>query len=123
MKYVIIGNSAAGIGAVQGIRELDKDGDITMISDENYHTYSRPLISYWLKGDVTEEGMKYRPNEFYTEKLFVPMGNFIDKSCSVIDHNNEFIGTEKFLIAVSNCMQNKIPISLSIFFFSLLQTS
>lgn len=67
MKYVIIGNSAAGIGAVQGIRELDKDGDITMISDENYHTYSRPLISYWLKGDVTEEGMKYRPNEFYTE--------------------------------------------------------
>ena len=58
MKYVIIGNSAAGVGAVQGIRELDKDGDITMISDENYHTYSRPLISYWLKGDVTEEGMR-----------------------------------------------------------------
>jgi hypothetical protein len=32
-------------------------------------------------------------NDLYTEKLFVPMGNFIDKSCGVIDHNNEFIGT------------------------------
>lgn len=32
-------------------------------------------------------------NDLYTEKLFIPMGNFIDKSCDVIDHNNEFIGT------------------------------
>lgn len=31
-------------------------------------------------------------NDIYTEKLFIPMGNFIDKSCNVIDHNNEFIG-------------------------------
>lgn len=44
MKYVIIGNSAASIGAVQGIREVDKDGQIVLISDEKYHTYSRPLI-------------------------------------------------------------------------------
>ena len=65
MKYVIIGNSAAGIGAVQGIREVDKDGQIVLISDEKYHTYSRPLISYLLKGRVTEESMIYRPLDFY----------------------------------------------------------
>ena len=47
-NYVIIGNSAAAIGAVQGIRSVDKTGDITIITDEAYHTYSRPLISYWL---------------------------------------------------------------------------
>lgn len=73
MKYVIIGNSAAAVGAVQGIRELDRNGDITVISDEGYHTYSRPLISYWLKGDVTEEGMRYRPAEFYTENGVTPL--------------------------------------------------
>lgn len=67
MRYVIIGNSAAGIGAVQGIREFDKDGAITIISDEKYHTYSRPLISYLLKGAVTEENMKYRPESFYDD--------------------------------------------------------
>ncbi len=67
MKYVIIGNSAAAIGTVQGIREVDKEGEITLISDEKYHTYSRPLISYWLKGDVTEENMLYRPEGFYDD--------------------------------------------------------
>ena len=45
-KYVIIGNSAAAIGAVQGIRSVDRDGSITIITDEAYHTYSRPTTRY-----------------------------------------------------------------------------
>lgn len=65
MKYVIIGNAAAGIGTVEGIREYDKDGEILIISDEKYDTYSRPLISYWLKEAVTEENMRYRNADFY----------------------------------------------------------
>ena len=38
MKYVIIGNSAAAIGTIQGIRQIDKTGQIVVISDEKYHT-------------------------------------------------------------------------------------
>jgi NAD(P)H-nitrite reductase large subunit len=67
MKYVITGNSAAGIGAVEGIRQVDKSGEITVISNEPHHTYSRPLISYLLLGKVTEEKMKYRGDDFYSE--------------------------------------------------------
>jgi len=67
MKYVIIGNSAAGIGAVEGIRQIDKESEITIISSEAHHTYSRPLISYLLLGKVTEERMKYRGDGFYRE--------------------------------------------------------
>jgi len=67
MKYVIIGNSAAGIGAVEGIRQIDKQGEITVITNEPHHTYSRPLISYLLLGKATEETMKYRDNNFYAE--------------------------------------------------------
>jgi NAD(P)H-nitrite reductase large subunit len=67
MKYVIIGNSAAGIGAVEGIRQMDKQGAITVITNEPYHTYSRPLISYLLLGKVTEETMKYRSDTFYAD--------------------------------------------------------
>jgi NAD(P)H-nitrite reductase large subunit len=67
MNYVIIGNSAAGIGAVQGIREVDREGTITLISDETYSTYSRPLISYWLKNAVTDENMRYRDESFYAD--------------------------------------------------------
>jgi NAD(P)H-nitrite reductase large subunit len=67
MKYVIIGNSAAGIGAVEGIRQVDKNGEITIITNEPHHTYSRPLISYLLLGKTTEEEMKYRSYDFYNE--------------------------------------------------------
>jgi len=67
MKYVIIGNSAAGIGAVEGIRQIDKQGEITIITDEPHHTYSRPLISYLLLGKTNEEKMKYRTPGFYSE--------------------------------------------------------
>jgi len=67
MKYVIIGNSAAGIGAVEGIRQIDKQGEITIITNEAHHTYSRPLISYLLLGKTTEDKMKYRGDKFYTD--------------------------------------------------------
>ena len=67
MKYVIIGNSAAGIGAVEGIRQIDRDGEITIITNEPHHTYSRPLIPYLLLGKVTEEKMKYREDSFYVD--------------------------------------------------------
>ena len=40
MKYVIIGNSAAAIGGVEGIRSRDKTGGITLVSDESHFTYS-----------------------------------------------------------------------------------
>jgi NAD(P)H-nitrite reductase large subunit len=48
IKYLIIGNSAGGIGAVEAIREVDKSGAITVVSDEPYPVYSRPLISDFL---------------------------------------------------------------------------
>lgn len=67
MKYVLIGNSAAAIGCIEGIRQIDKDHPITVISKEKYHTYSRPLISYLLSGKSDEERIKYRPNSFYDD--------------------------------------------------------
>ena len=65
MNYVIIGNAAAAVGTIEGIREVDKTGKITVISEENYHTYSRPLISYWLMGKVTDKNIYYRSPDFY----------------------------------------------------------
>ena len=44
MNYVIIGNSAAAVGCIEGIRKNDKENKITVISEEKHHTYSRPLI-------------------------------------------------------------------------------
>jgi len=65
--YVIIGNSAGGIGAVEAIRELDKRGSITIISDEPHAAYSRPMIVDYLAGEATFEKMLYRPKTFYAK--------------------------------------------------------
>lgn len=65
MNYVIIGNSVAAIGAVRGIRKIDADGTITVLSRENHVAYGRPLISYLLGGTVTEKRMPYLPADFY----------------------------------------------------------
>ncbi len=65
MKYVIIGNSTAAVGAIEGIRQVDQSGDVMVISNESHHTYSRPLISYLLQGKTDLERMKYRPADFY----------------------------------------------------------
>lgn len=73
MKYVIIGNSAAAVGGVEGIRSVDKEGSITLISSEPHHTYSRPLISYLAWGKTDEPHMKYRPDDFYEKNGVTPL--------------------------------------------------
>lgn len=65
MSYVIIGNSVAAVGAIEAIRRIDKETPITVVSDEPYPVYSRPLISELLAGQVKEDMMGYRAPDFY----------------------------------------------------------
>lgn len=65
MEYVIIGNSAAAVGAIESIRKVDGSGFITVIGDEKEHVYSRPLIAHLVAGEVGEDRMPYRPPYFY----------------------------------------------------------
>ena len=64
-EYVIIGNGVAAVGCIEGIRSVDKDTKITVVSAENHPVYGRPLISYYLEGKTTLEKMNYRPADFY----------------------------------------------------------
>ena len=65
-KYLIVGNSAGGIGAAEAIREVDTAGTIIIVTDEPYPAYSRPLISKYLSKERDIEGMLYRPADFYS---------------------------------------------------------
>jgi NAD(P)H-nitrite reductase large subunit len=73
-RYLIIGNSAGGIGAAEAIRQVDKEGALTIISEEPYPAYSRPLISKYLARERTLEGILFRPLDFYDQNniLFLP---------------------------------------------------
>jgi NAD(P)H-nitrite reductase large subunit len=64
-KYVIIGASAAGIGAVEAIREMDPVGTVTVISEEPCPQYSRPMISDLVSGKANFEKMMCREDEFW----------------------------------------------------------
>ena len=66
-KYVIVGASAAGIGAVEAIREVDQTGTITIISEETCAHYSRPMISDFVSGKADFQKMKCRTDEFWKE--------------------------------------------------------
>jgi NAD(P)H-nitrite reductase large subunit len=64
-KYVIVGASAAGIGAVEAIREVDPVGTVTVISEEHCPQYSRPMISDLVSGKANFEKMMCREDEFW----------------------------------------------------------
>lgn len=70
MRYVIIGNSAAGISAAEAIRDIDGDGRIDIITDESHPAYARCLTSYYLEGTMPDEKLYIRPLDFYEKNNF-----------------------------------------------------
>jgi NAD(P)H-nitrite reductase large subunit len=68
-KYLIVGASAAGIGAVEAIREVDPVGTITVISEELCPQYSRPMISDFVSGKASLEKMKCRDDHFWEKNV------------------------------------------------------
>ena len=67
MKYLIIGASAAGLATAESIRKYDKEGTVTVLTEEEYFPYSRPSISYYLKGKVKQEDMMLRKPLFFKQ--------------------------------------------------------
>jgi len=64
-NYVIIGNGTAAVSCIEGIRSLDTESPVTVISAEKYPAYCRPLISYALEGKARPGAMNQRPADFY----------------------------------------------------------
>lgn len=67
-RYVIIGNGTAAVGCIEGIRSVDTQSPVTVISEEKHPVYCRPLISYFLEGKTDTKRMNYRGGDFY-EKM------------------------------------------------------
>lgn len=107
MKYVIIGNSAAGIAAIEGIRSTDESGEIVLVSDEPHFTYGRPLISYYLMGATDPEHMRYRPANFYEKNnvrtLFGVRAEKIDaEKKQVVLSDGKTLDYDKLLVATGS---------------------
>ena len=107
MHIVIIGNSAAAVGCIEGIRKNNQEADITVISNETHHTYSRPLISYLLYGKTDEQRMKYRPDSFYEENRVTAVLGIsvvrIDKDNKKVElDDGQIVAYDKLLVATGS---------------------
>ena len=56
-KYLILGGGIAGLEAARAIRERDKTGDITIISEEDHLPYNRPMLTKALLADFSDDQM------------------------------------------------------------------
>lgn len=65
MRFVVIGASAAGITAVQKLRECNPEADITLISKDT-EVYSRCILYHWLDESRTLEEMNFAGLDFDT---------------------------------------------------------
>ncbi len=66
-RYVLIGNSAASLAAVDGIRKHDKSGDITIINREEGPAYSRVALPYYVAGEMTLADLLIRQRPDYAK--------------------------------------------------------
>ena len=65
-RYVIVGNGVAAANCLEGIRSVDREAEVTLVSEEKHEVYCRPLISYYLEGKTDTERMRYRDADFYS---------------------------------------------------------
>ena len=104
MKYLIAGNSAAGISGAEAIRAHDRRLEITIVSEEDYPAYSRCLIPYFMEGKIKEKDMLYRPADYYkTNNIQALLGKKIvgintKEHCVTLD-NKQRVSYDRLLIA------------------------
>lgn len=65
--YVILGNGAAGHYAAEAIRKRDRTGTITMISNEPYRTYNRPMLTKSIMAGLNEDQIAVEDASWYEE--------------------------------------------------------
>ena len=64
MRYVIAGAGPAGISAARTLRQLDRDGEIVLVSKDD-QVHSRCMLHKYLGGERDAEGISFIPPGFF----------------------------------------------------------
>ena len=102
MKVVVVGNGPAAISAIETMRSLNSEVDITLISKEK-EIYSPCLLPYFLSGDIDEERLRFRDIGFYERMRLSP----IFRKAERIDPNQKLV----FLTDSSQVRYDKLLIA------------
>ncbi|MDI3270307.1 MAG: FAD-dependent oxidoreductase [Bacillota bacterium] len=101
-RYVIIGGGLAGDGAVQGIREVDKEGSIALLSAERFPPYKRPHLSktLWKGGPLERTFTRHGYQDLGVAEFYgVKVEEVLPDEKKVRLATGEELGYEKLLLA------------------------
>ncbi|MFC1842946.1 NAD(P)/FAD-dependent oxidoreductase [Candidatus Dependentiae bacterium] len=88
-KYVIIGNSAAGLTAAKKLRDLDPASEIVCISKEKERLYNKCKLANYLAGDVQMQDVFVgAKKELEEKKITLILGRRVER---ILSDNNEIL--------------------------------
>lgn len=91
-KIIVIGNSIAGVCAVEEIRKHDRESEVTVFLEDRYLPYQSYLFGDFLAKDITEDKLFFRPKEFYKDHNIQVI---VDKKIGKADFKKNKIATEE----------------------------
>ncbi len=104
-QYVIVGSGLAGVSAIDGIREVDKNGTILLIGSEKNMPYDRPPLSkkLWLGKKKLSEIFLHDDSFYKGNHVDLALGttviNLDIKEKELVIDNGENISYTKLLLA------------------------
>lgn len=86
--FVILGNGIAGLSAATAIRERNKTASIVMISEEDWDTYNRPMLTKSMMAGLSPEQIGVHEKGWYEEQNII---RILGKKAEAIDKDNKIV--------------------------------
>jgi len=107
VDYLIIGNGVAGTTAAENVRKVDKEGKITVVTEESTPFYYRMRLPDFISGDLTEDKLSAKKDQWYKEqgielKLKTRIQGANPSKKSVVTQGNQEIAYDRLLIATGS---------------------
>ena len=109
---VILGNAAAGTGAIESIRALTLDASVLIISSEPELGYFRPMVSYYLYDAHKPNHFYLHPENWYLERkvdlmLNTTVSGLYPEEKRLLTSEGVSIGFDKLILACGS--RNNVP--------------
>jgi len=107
MRFVIIGNGVAGINAADRIRSRDSAANITIISAESDHFFSRTALMYVFCGQLSERDVEPYERDLYTRRNYLRIRgrvSAVDTEKKIVKlSDGAVVPYDRLLIASGSC--------------------
>lgn len=116
-KYLIIGGGMTAAAAIEGIREVDKEGTIGLVSSENHPPYDRPPLSKKLwKGEPFDSIWRKTDGPGVTLHLGRNVTGLAPEGHRVTDEEGTVYGYQKLLLA-TGAAPRRLPFGDEVIYF------